>query len=292
MARGGTAAAVAVLIAAAGGAGLGVYVWSQQRPATPPTYQCAAMLGEDSETLTAEQAGYAALIAAVTESRDLPARATTIALATAMQESSLRNLDYGDRDSLGLFQQRPSMGWGTEAEVQDPYFSTGKFLDALVNVEGWQKMEVTVAAQRVQRSAFPDAYAQWEPMARLWASALRGQTGGIAITCDVGEGEGTTAQEFAARVEADFGQGAYGLTVLDLGGDEIWLDAVPAGDDAVAADAFAAWAVAVAAQESVVAVVNGDAGWRARDGLTQVEAPAGATGVAVRLTPVTATDQS
>ena len=286
MARGGTAAAVAVLIAATAGAGVGVYAWNQQRPETPPSFQCAAMLGESSQSLTSEQAGYAALIAAVTESRDLPARATTIALATAMQESSLRNLDYGDRDSLGLFQQRPSMGWGSEEEVQDPYYSTRRFLDSLVALDGWQDMEVTVAAQRVQRSAFPDAYARWESMARLWASALRGQTGGIAITCDVDEGAGTTAQDFVARVEQDFGADAYAISVLDMGGDQIWLDVVPAADDAPATDAFASWAVAVAAQESVVAVVNGDAGWRAREGLTDVAAPPGARGVAVRLTPV------
>lgn len=290
MARGRTAAALTVLVAAGAGAAAGLYLWSERQPEVPPTYRCSAILGEQSEALTAEQAGYAAIISAVTESRDLPARATTIALATAMQESSLRNLDYGDRDSLGLFQQRPSMGWGTEEEIQDPYYSTNTFLDSLMALDGWQDMEVTVAAQRVQRSAFPDAYANWETLARLWASALRGQTGGIAVTCDVGDGTGTTAQDFAARVTQDFGDGAYTVSVLDVGGDAIWVDVVAAGDDAAAADAFASWAVAVAAQESVVAVAHGEAGWEARGGLTTVEAPEGANGVAVQLTPVAAAE--
>ena len=83
-----------------------------------------------------------------------------------MQESQLRNLgDLGarnDHDSLGLFQQRPSMGWGSVDQVMDPVYSTTAFYLALKRVPGWESMAVTVAAQRVQRSAFPYAYAQWE----------------------------------------------------------------------------------------------------------------------------------
>ena len=76
-----------------------------------------------------------------------------IALATAQQESRLRNLDYGDRDSLGLFQQRPSQGWGTEAQVQDPVYAAGKFYDGLVKVPDWETGRLTEIAQAVQRSA-------------------------------------------------------------------------------------------------------------------------------------------
>ena len=83
-----------------------------------------------------EQSGNAALIAAVAVQRGLPARAATIALATAYQESDLRNLEYGDRDSLGLFQQRPSQGWGTREEILDPHYAAGAFYDALVQVDG------------------------------------------------------------------------------------------------------------------------------------------------------------
>lgn len=124
--------------------------------------------------LDPEQASEAAVIAGVALQRGLPARAVTIALATALQESGLRNLDHGDRDSLGLFQQRPSQGWGTAEQIQDPVYAAGKFYDGLVRVDGWETMAVTEAAQAVQRSAFPDAYAQHETKARAWASALTG----------------------------------------------------------------------------------------------------------------------
>ncbi|TIC81668.1 hypothetical protein [Nocardioides sp. GY 10127] len=138
------------------------------------TPECVATAGDDSVTLTLEQAQNAALIAAISVERGLPARAATIALATAYQESKLYNLTTGDRDSLGLFQQRPSQGWGTEAEVQNPAYATNAFYDALEQVDGWQDMPVTEAAQAVQRSAFPDAYADHEADARVLASALTG----------------------------------------------------------------------------------------------------------------------
>lgn len=96
----------------------------------------------------------------------IPERGLVVALATAMQESKLYNLGHlganNDHDSLGLFQQRPSMGWGTEAQVTDPVYSATAFYSALQRVPGWESMEVTVAAQSVQRSAFPNAYAKWE----------------------------------------------------------------------------------------------------------------------------------
>jgi hypothetical protein len=122
--------------------------------------------------LTSEQAANAAAIAAVAHARGLPERAVVIALATAQQESRLRNLPYGDRDSLGLFQQRPSQGWGTEAEVQDPAYAAGKFFDHLVQIPGWDSGRLTDVAQAVQRSGFPEAYQQWEPMAAQLAAAL------------------------------------------------------------------------------------------------------------------------
>jgi hypothetical protein len=97
---------------------------------------------------------------------EIPQRGLVVALATAMQESKLYNLGYlganNDHDSLGLFQQRPSMGWGSEAQVTDPVYSATAFYSALQRVPGWESMEVTVAAQSVQRSAFPSAYAKWE----------------------------------------------------------------------------------------------------------------------------------
>lgn len=132
---------------------------------------------------TPEQAVNAATITAVGTARNLPEEAVTIALATALQESALRNLDHGDRDSLGLFQQRPSQGWGTPEEIMDPAYSAGMFYDHLVEVPGYTDLPLTVAAQRVQRSGFPDAYAKHEPDARLLAAALTGRSA-ATLTCD------------------------------------------------------------------------------------------------------------
>ncbi len=146
---------------------------------------CTAEVDGHTVTLDPEQAEHAGLITAIGVSRGLPARAASIALATAYQESDLRNLDSGDRDSLGLFQQRPSQGWGTEEQVQDPVYATNAFYDALVKVDGYESMEITVAAQEVQRSGFPDAYADHEKDARALASALTGNSR-AAFSCRLG----------------------------------------------------------------------------------------------------------
>ncbi|MET9389739.1 heavy metal transporter [Streptomyces sp. NPDC006624] len=136
-----------------------------------------------SYAFTPEQAVNAATITAVGTARGLPERAVTIALATALQESALRNIDYGDRDSVGLFQQRPSQGWGTPKEIMDPAYSAGEFYDHLVKVPGYTRLPLTVAAQRVQRSGFPQAYAKHEPDAALLAAALTGQSA-ATLTCE------------------------------------------------------------------------------------------------------------
>lgn len=150
----------------------------------PPPEQCEATVNGQTVVLELEQAESAAIIAGVAVRRGLPARAATIALATAYQESGLRNLGHGDRDSLGLFQQRPSQGWGTVAQVRDPHYAAGKFYDALVKVKNYQKLSITVAADRVQRSAFPNAYADHEADARVLASALTGQSKSV-FSCTV-----------------------------------------------------------------------------------------------------------
>lgn len=140
----------------------------------PDPERCTAEAGGRRVTLDHDQADNAAIIAGVAVNRGLPARAVTIAIATAYQESKIHNLDYGDRDSLGLFQQRPSQGWGTPEQVQDPHYAAGRFYDELVKVDGYRDMRVTVAAQEVQRSAFGEAYAGHEADARAVASALTG----------------------------------------------------------------------------------------------------------------------
>jgi len=144
--------------------------------------RCTAVVDGRTVELSPEQAENAALIAAIAVGRGMPARAVTIALATAYQESKLYNIDYGDRDSLGLFQQRPSQGWGTPEQVQDPVYAATAFYDALEQVDGYRSMRVTEAAQRVQRSAYPEAYADHEDDARVLASALTGWSR-AAFTC-------------------------------------------------------------------------------------------------------------
>jgi peptidoglycan DL-endopeptidase CwlO len=121
--------------------------------------------GTRAADLDEQQRRNAATIIGVAREMGAPPRAWLVALATAMQESTLNNINYGDRDSLGLFQQRPSQGWGTPAQVTDPVYATTIFIDRLLQVPGWESLPVTVAAQTVQRSAFPDAYAKWEGLA-------------------------------------------------------------------------------------------------------------------------------
>jgi len=194
---------------------------SQRLPFLPASQRCTATVDGRTVDLSVEQAQNAALISGIAVRRGLPARAASIALATAYQESKLVNLGHGDRDSLGLFQQRPSQGWGTEEQVQDPVFATNAFYDALERVDDYRGMEITVAAQEVQRSAYPGAYADHEADARVLASALTGNSP-AAFACDVdgdaGEADpalgedGLTARADAVRrdVEAVFGPQALG----------------------------------------------------------------------------------
>lgn len=130
--------------------------------------------GAQDLALTHEQVRNSAIIVAVSYQRDLSEQAAVIALATAWQESGLRNIEYGDRDSLGLFQQRPSYGWGTPEEIMDPWYSSGRFYDELVKFPDWETTDVNDIAQKVQRSGHPEAYRQHETNARALAGALRG----------------------------------------------------------------------------------------------------------------------
>ncbi len=115
---------------------------------------------------TGEQLANAQTITGVTQQQRLPQHAAVLAVSTAIVESDLENLTWGDRDSLGLFQQRPSKGWGSAEQITNPVYATTTFLERLVAIDGWQTLEPGVAQQRVQRSAFPDRYAPQEPLAR------------------------------------------------------------------------------------------------------------------------------
>ncbi|MGW0840755.1 heavy metal transporter [Streptomyces sp. NPDC002787] len=197
---------------------LGAYLAVQYLTGGNGTPRCVVVSGTDdgaSYEFTPEQAANAATISAVGTSRELPERAVTIALATALQESSLRNIAHGDRDSLGLFQQRPSQGWGTEEQIQDPVYAAGEFYEHLVKVEDYERLPLTVAAQRVQRSGYPDAYAKHEPDAALLAAALTGRSA-ATLTCE-GRRDATGASAaYAGGPDAvrgalarDFGDGAF-----------------------------------------------------------------------------------
>jgi cell wall-associated NlpC family hydrolase len=163
----------------------------------------------------------AATIIGVARGMGAPPRAWLIALATAMQESTLNNINYGDRDSLGLFQQRPSQGWGTPAQVTDPVYATTIFIERLLEVPGWDSLPVTVAAQTVQRSAFPDAYAKWEGL----ATELVQQLADVAPinpcreTVSLAQGVAGTAINFAlGEVGKPYVWGATGPATYDCSG--------------------------------------------------------------------------
>jgi hypothetical protein len=188
------------------------------------TSGCTAEVDGHTVELDLEQAENAALITAVSIERGMPARAASIALATAFQESKLYNIDYGDRDSVGLFQQRTSQGWGTVPELMDPVYATNAFYDELVTIDGYREMEITEAAQAVQRSAYPDAYADHEEDGRALASALTGNSP-RALWCDVPGDAGEAADDLdeaglvarAAVVRTDL-EARFGS--LSLGGFE------------------------------------------------------------------------
>jgi hypothetical protein len=143
---------------------------------------CRAEAGSAVYLLDPEQAANATTIAAVGKRVGLPDHAVTVALAAALQESGLHNVSHGDRDSLGLFQQRPSQGWGTPSQIMVPSFAAGAFYSRLAAVSGWKTASVTDAAQQVQHSAAPDAYAQWEAEARVLAQAMTGEVP-AGVTC-------------------------------------------------------------------------------------------------------------
>ncbi|MFD2688377.1 heavy metal transporter [Streptomyces phyllanthi] len=173
-------AAIVVLLALAG------YLTVQYLTGGTGAPRCEVVSGKGdgaSYEFTPEQAANAATISAVGTSRGMPERAVTIALATALQESGLRNISHGDRDSLGLFQQRPSQGWGTEKQIMDPAYAAGEFYEHLAKVPGYSRLPLTDAAQRVQRSGFPQAYAKHEPDATLLAAALTGRAA-ATLTCE------------------------------------------------------------------------------------------------------------
>jgi hypothetical protein len=158
----------------------GYLIYHSFQPVSPPPVAlfpgCQVGTGPLAVSLDTDQAGIAATIAGVAARRKLPRQAVTIAYAAALQESQLQNLDYGDRDSVGIFQQRPSQGWGTTREIENPVYATTRFFAALVNVHDYMRMPVANAAQDVQHSADGAAYAQWTAMAAELAGYFTGSS--------------------------------------------------------------------------------------------------------------------
>ena len=174
--RGVVTIAIVMLVLAVG-LSIGVYqlLTRAPRPLAVPEPHCVVRAEGEERKMDIEQARIAATIAAVAARRKLPEQAVVIAYATALQESELYNLPYGDRDSLGVFQQRPSQGWGSKKQVMDPVYATNRFFAALVKVKGYRKMPVSEAAQAVQRSAAGYAYGPHETDARILAAAFTGR---------------------------------------------------------------------------------------------------------------------
>jgi hypothetical protein len=155
--------------------GLGLYLVFRHVAPVLQGSDCTAAGGGQEITLGTGQAGIAATIAGVAQRDALPARAVTVAYATALQESKLQNLPYGDRESVGVFQQRPSQGWGPRSDLENPVYATSKFFDALAKVSGYQRMPIYQAAQAVQHSADGFAYQRFQPMAAHMTVAFTGQ---------------------------------------------------------------------------------------------------------------------
>lgn len=268
---------VVLLLALALVAG-GIYaaVFFVQRSETLVSERCTAVVGERTAELAPDQAVNASLITAVAVQRGLPPRAASIALATAMQESKLRNIGHGDQagpDSRGLFQQRPSQGWGTEEQVMDPYYAVNAFYDALVRIPGYETMEITDAAQQVQRSAYPTAYAQHEDMGRFFASGLSGQTP-EAVHCTLRSSE-SAGDATAVSAELDRAYGFLGSTVegqtvvVEANGSQAW--------------SVAHWAVANAKGLDVTHVEVAGRSWERteRNGWQESAAPEGQVRITV-----------
>jgi hypothetical protein len=232
------------------------------RVPSPLGSACLVSTGDGTVSLDADQMANAATIAAVGIRRDLPARALVIALAAALQESKLRNLAYGDRDSLGLFQQRPSQNWGTAKQIRDPRYAAGRFYDALLRVRNWQKLKVTDAAQHVQRSAYPQAYQQWADEAEVLTTALNGSASG-AVACTVLNQPTRRGTDAAKALDESFR--------LDWG-DSAPVPAAEVTGVVLAARSeqtgwqYAHWLVAHATDRGVESVRFGTRQWTARGG--------------------------
>jgi hypothetical protein len=228
---------------------IGVRAWLHSAGLVVPA--CTIGAGPNALDLDPEQAANAATIAAVAKRMGLPDHAATVALAAALQESKLENPDYGDRDSVGVFQQRPSQGWGTRSQLLSPEYAATAFFVHLKKVPGWAGLAPSDAAQQVQHSADGSAYAQWVEQARVMAEVLTGELP-ARLSCRFGSAPLPRATALSAAAVSELGDG--------------WQNG---GVDAQRDWTVASWLVAHAYQFGIVAVsVRGERwtythdGWR------------------------------
>jgi hypothetical protein len=247
---------LALILLIAGG--VGAFWLLRSRNLTEPVpgqQRCVATANNKSAVVDLEQAHFASIIAGVAVRRGLPPRAASIALATAYQETGIRNLDYGDRDSVGLFQQRPSQGWGTKKQLLDPDYAAGKFYDALVKIDNWQTDDINDVAQKIQRSGHPEAYNDHEADARVLASALTGQSP-AGFSCLDRSGTAGDTKGLRSSLQQTFGN-------VDDSADGSMIT-IPAGSTR-RAWAYAHYAVANASLYGVTTVKIKNRSWQTQD---------------------------
>jgi hypothetical protein len=239
-------------------AGVGAFWWLRSRNLTEPVpgqQRCVATANNKLAVVDLEQAHFASIIAGVSVRRGLSPRAASIALATAYQETGIRNLTYGDRDSVGLFQQRPSQGWGTKQQLMDPSYAAGRFYDALVKIKNWETDDINNVAQKVQRSGHPEAYNDHEADARVLASALTGQSP-AGFSCLDRTGAAGDVKELRRSLQRTFGN-------LDDSADGSVITIRARGDRR--AWAYAHYAVANASLYGVTTVKIESQSWQTQD---------------------------
>ena len=221
---------------------------------SPPVVASMCTFGSGSAggpyAISPAQAQNAVIITAVGLKKGLPDHAATVALATSFQETRLQNLPYGDLDSVGLFQQRPSQGWGTTAQIMDPAYAAGAFFEHLAQVPGWESLPVTEAAQLVQHSATPNAYAQWSLEAQALAIATTGEIP-AGLTCRLSSFGGSPPSHAAlvAAASAELGANPFGIPATTQRGWQI-----------------AVWAVAHAFDYHLTSVSFGRLTWTSTSG--------------------------
>lgn len=267
-----------VAIAVLAGAGFVVAGLMDADLPNPFAKPMCTVTGTDGSSIKVDptQASNAATIAAVGSKMDMPERGVVVALATAYQESRLENIEHGDRDSLGLFQQRPSQGWGTEEEIQDPRYSSKRFFKALNKIEGWEDMRVTEAAQAVQRSAYPEAYQQWADEAQTLTDAMLGSVN-AAVACkidDKGKNGDDAIHAVTSELSLDWDTvtpKADGTTIRMSDVDNGWQ--------------FAHWMVAYSEDLGVSSVVYDGHEWSAKSGEWEESEDASGKSVTVKVRP-------